>query len=64
MVDLYSMCKALDLIINTLKTYSKNMSNDPLYRKFYIRQMIKIYSERKTSSWLLEEDGQTDWKTA
>lgn len=35
------------------------MSNDPIYRKFYIRQMIKIYSERKTSSWLLEGDGRT-----
>lgn len=40
MADLYSMCKALDLIINTtLKNYSKNMSNDPIYRKVYIRQM-------------------------
>lgn len=40
MADLYSTCKALDLIINTtLKNYSKNMSNDPIYRKVYIRQM-------------------------
>lgn len=54
MADLYSTCKALDLIINTtLKNYSKNMSNDPIYRKVYIRQM----KEKPASGCWRKPDG-------